>query len=75
MSKQIIYHGSYCKVREPKIIKGKFSKDFGTGFYCTILENQVLGNWKSLSKIDSESGSKRGKVYKYIDRCLRILDN
>jgi hypothetical protein len=41
MSKQIIYHGSYCEVREPKIIKGKFNKDFGTGFYCTILEKQA----------------------------------
>lgn len=38
---QIIYHGSYCKVEEPKIIKGKYTKDFGTGFYCTILEEQA----------------------------------
>lgn len=22
MSKQIIYHGSYCEVKEPRIIKG-----------------------------------------------------
>lgn len=41
MSKQIIYYGSYCEVKEPKIIKGKFNKDFGTGFYCTILEKQA----------------------------------
>lgn len=41
MSKQIIYHGSYCKVEEPRIIPGKYSKDFGIGFYCTILENQA----------------------------------
>ena len=40
-SKQIIYYGSYCEVKEPKIIKGKFNKDFGTGFYCTILEKQA----------------------------------
>ena len=39
---QIIYHGSYCKVDIPKIKKGKFNKDFGTGFYCTILEEQAL---------------------------------
>ncbi len=42
MSKQIIYHGSYCKVETPKIIEGKYSKDFGTGFYCTILEEQAI---------------------------------
>ena len=41
MSKQIIYHGSYCKVEEPKILEGKFTKDFGEGFYCTILEKQA----------------------------------
>lgn len=41
MSKQIIYHGSYCTVEKPKIIQGKYTKDFGTGFYCTILEEQA----------------------------------
>ena len=34
---QIVYHGSYCEVKEPKTIEGKYSKDFGKGFYCTIL--------------------------------------
>ena len=41
MAKQVIYHGSYCIVDNPKIIKGKYTKDFGVGFYCTILENQA----------------------------------
>ena len=41
MAKQVIYHGSYCIVDKPKIIKGKYTKDFGIGFYCTILENQA----------------------------------
>ena len=38
---QIVYHGSYCEVKEPKIIEGKYSKDFGTEFYCTILSEQA----------------------------------
>ena len=38
---QIIYHGSYCIIEEPKILLGKYTKDFGTGFYCTILEEQA----------------------------------
>ncbi len=38
---QIIYHGSYCKVEEPKIVEGKYTKDFGKGFYCTILSEQA----------------------------------
>ena len=39
---QIVYHGGYCKIEEPKIIDGKFTKDFGNGFYCTILEEQAI---------------------------------
>ncbi len=42
MSKQVIYHGSYCIVENPKLISGEFTKDFGTGFYCTILEEQAV---------------------------------
>lgn len=38
---QIIYHGSYCKVENPEIREGNFTKDFGTGFYCTILKEQA----------------------------------
>ena len=38
---QIIYHGSYCKVEQPRILQGQYTKDFGTGFYCTILETQA----------------------------------
>lgn len=41
MSKQVIYHGSYCKVDNPKILEGKYTKDFGKGFYCTILKEQA----------------------------------
>lgn len=38
---QIIYHGSYCQVKDPSIIQGKYTKDFGEGFYCTILREQA----------------------------------
>lgn len=38
---QIIYHGSYCEVENPEIREGEFTKDFGTGFYCTILKEQA----------------------------------
>ena len=37
-----IYHGGYCPIENPKIIKGNFSKDFGKGFYCTELEEQAV---------------------------------
>jgi len=41
-----IYHGGYTAVEEPKILKSKFPKDFGDGFYCTELEEQAV-RWAS----------------------------
>ena len=32
-----LFHGSYIAVEQLKIIKGRFTKDFGEGFYCTAL--------------------------------------
>jgi len=42
MAKQVVYHGSYCKIETPEIKIGKFHKDFGNGFYCTILSEQAI---------------------------------
>lgn len=39
---QIIYHGSFCKIEKPEIKIGKYTKDFGDGFYCTILKEQAI---------------------------------
>ena len=39
---QIIYHGSFCKIEKPEIKEGKYTKDFGDGFYCTILKEQAI---------------------------------
>lgn len=36
-----VYHGSYIKIETPRIIKGRYSKDFGVGFYCTQLKQQA----------------------------------
>ena len=41
MGKMTVYHGSYTCVKQPSIIKGKNTKDFGTGFYCTIIREQA----------------------------------
>lgn len=40
MAKMTVYHGSYTSVECPKIIKGKNTKDFGIGFYCTLIREQ-----------------------------------
>ena len=33
-----VYHGGYMAVEHPEIRKGRNTKDFGTGFYCTIIK-------------------------------------
>ncbi len=41
MGKMLVYHGSYIEVKKPQIIKGRNTKDFGTGFYCTLIKEQA----------------------------------
>lgn len=36
-----VYHGSYVKIDCPEIMKGRNTKDFGHGFYCTIIRKQA----------------------------------
>ncbi|MDL2213643.1 DUF3990 domain-containing protein [Bacteroides sp. OttesenSCG-928-J23] len=36
-----IYHGGYCRITSPEIRVGKYTKDFGIGFYCTELKEQA----------------------------------
>ena len=68
MSKQIIYYGYRNKVEEPKIIEGKYTKDFGVGFYATILEEQAI---KWAKKYDTPVIS----IYEYDeDNSLKIKE-
>lgn len=41
MGKMTVYHGSYTTIEQPKIIRGKNTKDFGVGFYCTVIREQA----------------------------------
>ena len=41
-----VYHGGYMAVEVPEILKSRFPKDFGAGFYCTELEIQAV-RWAS----------------------------
>ena len=36
-----VYHGGYKPVKEPEIRVGRNTKDFGNGFYCTIIKEQA----------------------------------
>lgn len=41
MGKMNVYHGSYTTVKNPKIRNGRNTKDFGSGFYCTLIKEQA----------------------------------
>ena len=41
-----VYHGGYTVIETPEILKSKFPKNFGEGFYCTELEIQAV-RWAS----------------------------
>lgn len=41
MGKMTVYHGSYLEIKHPKIIRGRNTKDFGEGFYCTMIREQA----------------------------------
>ena len=41
MGKMTVYHGSYTAVSTPAIRKSKNTKDFGPGFYCTVIREQA----------------------------------
>ena len=41
MAKMTVYHGGYMSVEHPQIRIGRNTKNFGSGFYCTIIKEQA----------------------------------
>ena len=41
MGKMTVFHGTYTSITTPQVIVGKNTKDFGPGFYCTIIREQA----------------------------------
>ena len=41
MAKMTVYRGSSVSVPNPEIRTGRYTKDFGPGFYCTIIREQA----------------------------------
>lgn len=41
MALMTVYHGGYQVVEKPEIRVNRNTKDFGTGFYCTIIKEQA----------------------------------
>jgi len=62
-----VYHGGYVAVEMPQILKSRFPKDFGEGFYCTESKQQAV-RWAS--RYDTPVVS----VYEYTpDKNLKML--
>ena len=38
---QVAFYGSNVEIREPKIVVSTHTKDFGPGFYCTVIKEQA----------------------------------
>ena len=51
----ILYHGSYCEVRQPQLAKCAKHKDFGHGFYLTTSKEQAVSFLKT-AIIKAEAG-------------------
>ena len=41
MALMTVYHGGYQAVENPEIRVNKNTKDFGIGFYCTVIKEQA----------------------------------
>lgn len=41
MGKMTVYHGDYTAIQAPAIIIGRNTKDFGPGFFCTVIREQA----------------------------------
>lgn len=60
----ILYHGSYCEVRNPDLNKCAKRKDFGKGFYLTTSKEQAESFLKtSLRKAEAEGILEVGQDY------------
>lgn len=55
-----IYHGSNVIVEQPQILSNGYYKDFGYGFYCTVIEKQAR-RW-ALTK----TGKHIVNIYEYV---------
>ncbi|WP_165055996.1 MULTISPECIES: DUF3990 domain-containing protein [unclassified Adlercreutzia] len=56
---KLLFHGSYLTVREPRVITGAYAKDFGEGFYLTLLQEQAerwaLRKFRNLRRTDPKA--------------------
>lgn len=55
----ILFHGSYLPVDKPRVVHGAYAKDFGDGFYLTLLQEQAekwaLRKFRNMRRSDSSA--------------------
>ena len=63
----VLYHGSYCEVKEPDLAKCAKRKDFGQGFYLTTSKEQAESFLRtSIAKAIATGTIKEGQKFGYI---------
>lgn len=55
----MLFHGSSLPVEEPRVIPGSYAKDFGDGFYLTLLQDQAekwaFRKYRNVRRADSSA--------------------
>ena len=63
----ILYHGSYCEVKDPNLAKCAKRKDFGQGFYLTTSKEQAESFLRtSIAKAIATGTIEEGQNFGYI---------
>ena len=63
----VLYHGSYCEVKEPDLVKCAKRKDFGQGFYLTTSKEQAESFLRtSIAKAIATGTIEEGQKFGYI---------
>ena len=63
----VLYHGSYCEVKEPDLAKCAKKKDFGQGFYLTTSKEQAESFLRtSIAKAIATGTIEEGQKFGYI---------
>ena len=63
----VLYHGSYCEVKEPDLAKCAKRKDFGQGFYLTTSKEQAESFLRtSIVKAIATGTIEEGQKFGYI---------
>lgn len=77
----LLFHGSFMPIEEPRVIVGPYAKDFGEGFYLTLLQDQAerwaIRKFRNMRRSDS-SARPVVSVYRFeksraMEKCPSLL--